>query len=295
MTGYGSASEETQGWTVSAEFRAVNHRGLDLRIVLPSELHYLEPKIRREIKSRCCRGRIECRVSLESPIIGLNDSPHLDTALTLKEALSTLATHLNLDAAITLQDLFAAGFNLNQQQKEKPNEALEAPIMKLVGDALKQLDLARLTEGKALTTELSERLNGASLALDEIDALHSNLATGFRARLQERLGIALEELGNTEKLDEHRLIQEIAIYVDRSDITEEIVRAHAHILELTGLISREDLEHSPHGKRIDFFLQELGRESNTMGSKSHSSDMVCCIVELKSNIERLREQAMNIE
>ena len=295
MTGYGSASVEAQGWSLSAECRAVNHRGLDLRIVLPAGLHHLEPRIRGEIKKRCCRGRIECRISIESPAVSLNDSPPLDTALNLKESLSALAAHLKLKNEITLQDLFAAGFIMNPQQKEKPNEALEEPIMGLVENALLQLDQARLTEGRALASDLSERLSRSTAALTKIDALHSNLATGFRARLKERLGIALEELGDTEKLDEHRLIQEIAIYVDRSDITEEIVRAHAHILELDGLISRKNTEHVPLGKRIDFFLQEMGREANTMGSKSQSPELVSFIVELKSNIERLREQAMNIE
>lgn len=294
MTGFGRANVERDGWAIAAEVRSVNHRGLDIRVVAPPGLNHLELPLRKTVKDTCGRGRVECRITVEPPRGGLAETDTLDVAAGLHSVLAELTTTLGLAPEITLSDLFAAGFELNSRAEAQDLRHLEPAILEAARSALGRLVASRTAEGEVLVTDFVARTNRAAALVDAIESLAEESRDIFRERLQKRLGEILESLGNVE-IDESRLLQELAFLVDKADIVEEIVRAKAHCATLLQMFSSGNPEGESIGKRVDFFLQELGREANTMAAKAGTTELTHQIVALKSEIERMREQANNLE
>jgi len=294
MTGFGRANVDKDGWTISAEARSVNHRGLDIRVVAPPGLNNLELALRKSVKAACGRGRVECRISVEAPRGGLAQTDTLEIATELHGVLSELVTKLGLSPEIKLSDLFSAGFQLNNKAEAPDLQHLDEVILETARSALAELVASRKAEGQALVDDFLSRISSATELVGTIESLAAESQDIFRERLQKRLGEILESLGNVE-VDETRLLQELAFLVDKADIVEEIVRAKAHCATLLQMFSSGNPEGEAIGKRVDFFLQELGREANTMAAKAGTTELTHEIVALKSEIERMREQANNLE
>lgn len=295
MTGYGRAQEEHDGWRLQVEIRSVNHRGLDVRVHCPAQLAPTEPLVRRQIKARCARGRVECRLTLAVPTTDVAPKATLQESQRLFDSLTAIAQHLGLKKSITLNELLQAGLNPLFPGETESLEGFDATVTTAVSKALDKLLETRHTEGEFLQKFYVECLKRVEGLLESINKDSLSFSQHLKQRIATKVEELIRELAPDKDLDDSRLVQEIAHYVDRSDITEEVVRARSHRTALSQIFSEDAQEQGPVGKRVDFFLQELNREANTMASKSASAELTALVVDLKVEVERMREQAHNIE
>lgn len=295
MTGYGRVQREHQGWQITAELRSVNHRGLDIRVVLPPSLLMVEPGIRQAVRRHCVRGRIECRISVRPNHGETAGTAAAEQAKQLAGTLETIRTSLGLAGRVEIADLLRAGLEIRPTQLQEDLEWLSDAVIETADDALRNLVEAREAEGAVLCADFEDRTRLVAGLVKGIAELAETAEDLYRERLTSRVNETLEQLQSVATLDEQRLLQELAIVLDKADITEELVRARSHNEILGNIFAEGNPKHEPIGKRVDFFLQELAREANTMASKSGNTDLTTEIVALKSEIERMREQAHNLE
>lgn len=287
MTGYGRAQVEGKHLRVVAEVRSVNSRYLDLALKLPQGCWSLEASLRKMIQQRCLRGRIELTLRWES----LQEAPepqvrlHLGRARAVKNALETLQRELSLKGEMEL-GLFTSLKDLWELQEHGLEEEAEA-LQEALAEALEALDEMRTAEGEALALDLRNR---AAWMLQELESIRQRVPValeGVLARWRERVQI----LAANHSLDQNRMEQEAALWVDRLDISEEIVRTKVHLERFLQVLT----EQSPVGKKLEFILQETHRELNTMGAKCMDSEISQKVVEMKAQLERMREQVQNLE
>lgn len=284
MTGFASTTREFPGGMLSIELRAVNHRYLDVQMRLPEELRIIEPQMRELIAGKVTRGKVECR-------IGLNQSDN-----------ETLQLELNRDTVQRLLAVSAEVRELAPQIRELGmGELLRWPgILKsnsLPPEALQQLCLSglqavlgdfrdtRAREGSKLAQVLQERIGSMETIINEVKPRLPVILEAYRQKLAARLQ---EALGN---VDDERIKQEFALFAQKIDVDEELERLTTHLTEVRRILKTGGQV----GKRLDFLMQELNREANTLGSKSVSTDTTQASVELKVLIEQMREQIQNVE
>ena len=281
MTGFGRASYGRSKNKIDVEIRTVNSRYLEIKFrgVL------LEPNVEQEIKKiiekSVQRGNVHVRIELSKNFNSQKINFNKERFETIQEILKNIhvlyGQRLNLSDIISTQDL------LKSDEEENLNKN---SIIKAVKDALDQLTQMREQEGKQIYNDIVDRINILKTKLDNTN----NISENYRPEKQDYLKSKVSELLDNEQIDEARLIQEVAYYCEKSDITEEIVRCKSHFNQLVNYIEFEE----PVGKRINFLIQEIGREINTIGSKSPQTDVTLDVVEMKSEIEKIREQTQNI-
>ncbi len=295
MTGFGRATFQVGEASCEVEARSVNHRYLDARVRVPKLMAALETAIRERVAGRFSRGKVDLTVTWPA---GAGPAPRLEVDLDAARAYARAATQLaesaespgltgNLDVATLLGLPGVARFvETETTSPELANEALSA-----VGAALDALDAMRVAEGAALSRDLLGRLDRVSELTESLEGLSGSVAQLVRDRLRKRA----EQLSqDTGLYDEARLHQELVIAADRMDVTEEIVRLRSHVDQFRAILASAGAG-SPVGRRLDFLLQELGREANTIGSKGSDAPIAHTVVELKAEIERIREQVQNVE
>jgi uncharacterized protein (TIGR00255 family) len=297
MTGYATGTAKADGWTVSVEARSVNHRGLDMSLSVPRECAWLEPKIAELIRQKMHRGRIQVRVELDFDDAGGDvDVNYIDQArfeavcAELRELSNNTATGpLTLGDVMALRDVFE---NKTAAQIEDTNAAPLAAAETAVGALVD----SRNSEGEGIAQDLAGHLDSLRNNIERLEGMLPDETDAFRGRLKERVAKAVADFGAGD-LDDERLAQELAYYADKSDVSEELQRAKSHVDTLRDILRSKAVSESTEavGKTIDFYLQELIRETNTMGSKSSSAKGTDVIIEMKSTVERMREQAANIE
>ena len=281
MTGFGRASVGRGQNKIDAEIRSVNSRFLEIKIRGIS----LEPSVEHEIKSiieeTLYRGnvqvRLESKKSQDEQRLNFNKERFELIQDILKNIHVAYGQRLSLSDIISTNDLL----KINEEVNINNNS-----IINSVKKALNQLCEMRKKEGEQIYKDISKRLDILKTKLSNTE----NLANNYSTEKQSQLKNKVSELLKGEQIDETRLIQEVAYYADRADITEEIVRCKSHFEQLVSYIEFEE----PVGKRISFLLQEVGREINTIGSKSPQTDVTLEVVEMKGEIEKVREQAQNI-
>lgn len=288
MTAYGRGQHHQgeSSWTV--ELRSVNSRYLDLHFRLPSELAALEDNIKKLVSTRLTRGRVNISVSLSGP---LQTSPRLRLNLPLarefKRVLDELRRELGIDGDPGMGPFLANRDIIISEDAAPDLEAWWAALSQALAAALDEAEAMRVAEGAALAQDLGERLDRLEGLLREAAARSPQIVENYRLRLKERLAKLLDD----PHPDPQRLATEVAITADRCDITEEAVRAQSHIEQFRAFLKADQ----PVGRKLDFLIQELNREANTMGSKSPDSDSARLIVEIKAELERVREQVQNVE
>lgn len=278
MTGYGKG--ETDSFRV--EIRSINHKNLDIKLSLPQYLYCHELDIKKEVRKRFPRGRIEVYVFKQEEG-KRNLTLNMDVAREYFEALKSLKEELSIDGDISLNNIAAQRdiFLYEEEDIELPK------LFDALGNALDELEKSRMDEGAVLVNDMSGRIEILNKCLSSIKSRRKEYIDGAKVRLYERLKEILE---NTP-IDETRLIQETAILIERSDITEEIVRAESHLMRIGEL----SVEGGAVGKKIDFFVQELRREVNTIGAKASDIDIIRQTVDMKNELEKIREQVQNIQ
>ncbi len=294
MTGYGSAAATVNGWRVRVECHSVNHRRLNLRIYTPDELRWLRPQISERIKNNICRGSIEVRFDLQ-PDTSQNrvefDSIDEDRFAAVASELKRLAMDYRLVAPVSLEAVWEYRCFFDRCTDEVFSEDTADCIMPAFDEALDQLVASRCAEGQGLCRDLRRYCESLLALVDDVQSLREEDEMTHHSRVKARLQQALDEF-DVGDIDEGRLAQEIAYYVEKGDISEEIQRTRSHLERLETLL---DEPTEAIGKKIDFYLQELIREANTMGSKSQHAELTDRVIEMKSIIEKMREQAANVE
>jgi uncharacterized protein (TIGR00255 family) len=296
MTGYGRAEGEVGGLPVSVEVRSVNHKGLDVKIAAPGSLGPLEAAMLQAVRERLGRGRVDVRVRLGGGGNG-RGVPVVDVeaARALYAQLDGLTRALGMVEAVTLGQLLSVrDVVLRDPDEVSLGEASWPAILAVLGAALELHVAERAREGEALAADMRARLVSI---LGHVEAIAQELPRcqeGYLERLRERVKEAVARFGLGE-LPEERLMQEVILFAERSDVTEELVRARTHAEMLLRLIDAHDpAKDGPVGKKLDFYFQELNREANTTGSKSQSVEIAARVVEIRGELDRLREQALNL-
>jgi uncharacterized protein (TIGR00255 family) len=289
MTGYGSASSDSEAGRASVAVRALNHRFLDLAVHLPRRWQDLEPEVRRLVQSRVQRGRLE--VSLQTAMRdGEATAVVVSTPVVagVVNALRQIQSQYELAGKVRLSDVIRFPGALEVMETDgNPGDERRRAVLALVESALEALDRMRLAEGETLEQDLLQALAAIEVAATRLEAASRSERDTRREALLERARTLRDELG----LEEARLYQEVVRLVDRQDVAEELQRLRSHVGQARDVLR----EGGPCGKRLDFLTQELAREANTVGSKSASSAMAREVVDLKGEIERLREQVQNVE
>jgi uncharacterized protein (TIGR00255 family) len=287
MTGFGAGRGGAGGEEMEVEVRSVNHKFIEVKVRIPRDLAALELEIARAVKERLARGGVEVTVRRTAPSAGL--APRVDAALAESYARSfrEIQERLGLPGAVTIGDVLAAEGVVRLDEREVDLGAARAALGAALGRALDALAAMRAREGEALARDLQGRLAAVEGLAARVTELSPQAVEQHRARLAERVA----ELARGVQLDPGRLEQEVALYADRTDVAEETTRLASHLAQARALLASGE----PAGRKLDFLVQEMHREVNTIGSKSQSAEISTIVVALKAEIERMREQVQNVE
>ncbi len=288
MTGFGRGEMERGGRVWTAEVRCVNNRFLDVKIKLPRGYGALEERVRKNIAAYHQRGRVDLVCSVQGDFSDLHKiSANVELAAQYRKTLAKMAEDLQIDDDTTLSQIVLCPGVLTADQQSEDLETVWPLVEQALQLAMQNCEVMRLQEGDSLHTDLRERLDGFSAVVGQIEALVPQLLDRRKRSLQERL---VRLLGSVD-LDPMRLHQEVAIMADKTDVTEELVRLRSHIEQFNGFLGEEGAV----GRKLDFLIQEFLREVNTLGSKINDAETAHLIVDLKSELEKIREQVQNIE
>jgi len=292
MTGYGSGTALFPGGRVTVELRAVNHRFLELKMPLPREMLPYEQEFRALIETRVKRGKLDMLLTTSGkPLRTYTVQPNLELARAYYDAVQQVQRGVGVKGTLDLSFLSAHPELFQVQEQQAAIEPQAKAAKKALTAALAALERQRTREGKFLQRELQTRVTTLGQIRRKIKDRSSIVYENTRERLKDRANALLQGLVPGIEIDQSRLLQEAAGLAQRSDITEELVRLQSHLEALSGHFRSAD----PVGKRIDFLLQEVQREVNTIGSKADDVEVRHLVVAAKEEVEKLREQVQNVE
>jgi uncharacterized protein (TIGR00255 family) len=288
MTGYGRGESEHDGARISVEINSVNRRQSDIVINLPRELSAFEPRIRELVSDRVTRGRTNVVVGYDRlPSAARNLALDRDLARSYHESMRALQDELRVTGEITIgMILQAPGVLRFSEDQVVPNETWRT-LETALKSALDELVKMRAREGKHLAKDLIHRLKIVRHSLKEVRKLHPSVAEKYRLALLERVSKAgLEFVPNDE-----RLLREVALFADRSDVSEELTRLESHLAQFAHHLRKDE----PVGRALEFITQEISRELNTLGAKASDAEISQHVVACKAELEKIREQVQNLE
>ncbi len=288
MTGYGSAKGTVEGLEITVELKSVNNRYLDTSVRLPRSFLFAEEAIKSEVQSHISRGKVDVFISVDSSAAGdmtvkVNE-PLLRGYI---EAIRHISEEYSLANDMTALSVSRFPDVLSVEKKDLDAEAISAGICAIAEEALRDFDAMRQREGAKLRDDVLSRLETIDRLVSAVETEAPKTVAEYRKRLEQKMQ---EVLGATG-IDENRILAEAAIFADHIAVDEETVRLRSHMSQLTTMINGN----SPTGRKIDFLIQEFNREANTIGSKCQNSQIAHVVVDLKSEIEKIREQIQNIE
>ena len=288
MTGYGSAKGQAAGLDISVELKSVNNRYLDTSVRMPRSFLFAEDAVKSAVQAHISRGKVDVYVTVDS-------SAADDMAVKVNEPLLkgyiAAVRHISEEYSLP-DDLTALAVSrfpdvLSVEKKDLDAEEISAAVTRITEQALADFDAMRLREGEKLRDDVLSRLKTIDALVAAVEREAPKTVADYRARLEQKM----KEVLGTAGIDENRILAEAAIFADHIAVDEETVRLRSHMSQLTGMINGS----SPTGRKIDFLIQEFNREANTIGSKCQNSDIAHVVVDLKSEIEKIREQIQNIE
>lgn len=290
MTGYGRATAENTLCSITIEMKSINNRYLDIYVRMPKQIMRLEEKVKDMIKQEIQRGKLDVFVTLI-----LKDG--VDKKLTLNRRLAeeyiTIAREVenqfSLSGGIRTMDLLKFPDVIAVAENEFDEQEILELLNTATRQAVSEMVEMRKKEGQALSKDISARCKILSENILHIESFADTLEEEYQEKLMEKMTVLLQKM--SQNIDEQRIIQEAAILADRSSITEEIIRFKSHIAQLLDSLEKSE----PIGRKLDFIIQEMNREVNTIGSKSDKIDILDKVVMLKSELEKIREQVQNIE
>lgn len=289
MTGFGRSTVTGEDFSISVDLKTVNNRFLDVHLRVGQELSSMEAAIKRRISSRLSRGRVDASIVFErTGEVAYELNRPLITGYI--NALKSMQEQFSLQGEPDI-NVLARLPGAMQTVRDGIDEAAIAGVEKAIDEALDDLEQMRSREGEELAIEMRTRLDEIARHIPVIETAAAGLVEAYRSRLQKRISDMLGREGQAIELDQNRLAQEVAYLADRSDISEEIVRLRSHLLQFREVVESD----GETGKRLDFLLQELNREANTVLSKSTDIAIKQAGLAVKGEVEKLREQVQNVE
>ena len=287
MTGYGKSSLSINSREYQTEIRTINHKYIDVNIRIPKVISYLEDDIRRLVNSKIKRGKIDISITFDNySEEGHDIKINYELAKMYISNLKKLADEEKISSNIEvteiskMPDVLTIKSNIDE-------EKIRSELLSVVDEALKQVTSMREKEGEKITEDILNKILQVKTRIQEIFALSTGLIEEYVVKLESRM----KELLKTEDIDKSRLMQEIVIYADKCSVEEEVTRMQSHISQFIDLIKINE----PIGKKLDFLLQEMNRETNTIGSKANNLEITNRVVDIKTILEDIREQIQNIE
>ena len=287
MTGFGRASLESNGKNYIIEIKTVNNKYSDITVKSPKRLSFMEDKIRKQIANRITRGKVEVSVSFfdfsnKSKNVVLNKEIAKEYIKQLRES----ADENNLSENISVVEIAKLPDILNSIDSDN-DEEIASEALQCLNMALDSLIEMRKTEGENIKQDLLVRIERVQNLVDKIAENSKGIVEEYVSKLEKRV----KEILKTDVVDENRIAQEAVIYADKTSIEEELTRLNSHIVQFKELVNSD----GPVGKKLDFMIQEMNRETNTIGSKAGSGEITKAVIDLKVELEDIREQIQNIE
>lgn len=288
MTGYGQSICQFDEYRINIELKTVNNRYLDTNIKVYKHYQFLEEIVRDIVSKKISRGKLDISIQFENikkddRVVTINE----EVARGYYTAMKQMATLFDVEDDITVSKLSSFQDVFTVEKKEQDKEKIEKDVTGVLEEALENLTLSRKSEGERLVKFFEDEIIIMNNLVDNIEKRSPQTVDEYRNRIKERV----EEYIDGAGIDETRLLTEVLLFSDKINITEEIIRFRSHLEELKKLLKSD----VPVGRKLDFIIQELNRETNTMGSKCNDFEISKNVVELKSEIEKIREQAQNIE
>ncbi len=288
MTGFGRSTYENAGREYIVEIKSVNNRFSDISIKMPRNLSYLEEKIRKQILKNVSRGKVEVSIQLNNNSdLGKKINLNTDIAKKYIEELKKLSNETSIIDNINIMDVAKFPDVLNIRIDEEAEEIIEEELFTALDSAIISFIDMRQKEGNKIKVDLENRIEVIKQKIEQISSISSGLVEEYIVKLETRI----KELLKTDVVDEARLAQEVVIYSDKCSVEEEITRLKSHISQFLNLLN----ENIAIGKKLDFLIQEMNRETNTIGSKANNLEITNYVVDIKTELENIREQIQNIE
>lgn len=289
MTGYGKAQLNIESREYQVEIKSVNHRYVDISVKMPRTLFGFEEAIKKQISEKIKRGKIDVFItfdnnSQEGKIVNINQ----ELANIYIEQLKKLASQANISSDIQVMDIAKLPDILNIKMDDN-DEKIKGELTKTVEEAINKICEMKEIEGKKIAEDLSKRIIKIEEKIKEISKKSTGLIEDYVVKLEKRI----KEILKTEEVDETRLAQEVVIYADKCSVEEEITRLSSHIYQFKNILNNPEKETI--GKKLDFIIQEMNRETNTIGSKANNLEITNAVIDIKTELEDIREQVQNIE
>ncbi len=287
MTGYGKANLKIEEREYQAEIKSVNHRYLDISVKMPKILSYLEEEIKKEIATQVKRGKIDVFITFENHSTqGKEIKINHEIAKIYINELKKLAKQEEILANLEVTEIMKLPDVLTIQNNQE-EESIKFELLEVVNQSANKLIQMRMTEGSKIAEDLRNRMELIQEKVKEIAKLSTGLIEEYVVKLEGRI----KEVLKTQEVDPNRLAQEVVIYADKCSVEEEITRLKSHISQFQKLLEEEE----PIGKKLDFIIQEMNRETNTIGSKANHLEITKDVIDIKTELENVREQIQNIE
>lgn len=288
MTGYGKGVSKRDGKTITIEIKTVNHRFLDCNIKLPRNFLFVEDRVKKAVSSQIARGHVDLYLTYEQSSTDEGAyTVDLDLASNYLSAVKKLGEGTGLENDVTLSTLLRVGDIVTRQQAVEDEDLLAQMTLEAVNDALVNLKVMREKEGQSQKADIASKLGTIEACLDRIKEFAPKVVEDYRELLNARIAEVVEP----SLVDKQRLATEVALYADHCAIDEEITRLSTHISNMRSLLEATE----PVGRKMDFLVQEFNRETNTIGSKANDMRITKEVLAIKNEIEKMREQAANIE
>lgn len=287
MTGYGKANLSKDKKEYQVEIKSVNHRYLDICVKMPRVLSYLEDEVKKQISSQIKRGKVDVFITFENNSIEDKEIKiNTEIAKIYIEELKKLAKQENILDNIEVTEISKLPDVLTIQNNQE-DETIKDALLEAVSNATENLVQMRSIEGNKMADDLVARIQGIKEKVEEISSLSTGLIEEYVVKLEGRI----KEILKNQDIDEARLAQEVVIYADKCSIEEEVTRLKSHISQFEKLIKTDEAI----GKKLDFIIQEMNRETNTIGSKANNLEITNGVIDIKTELENIREQVQNIE
>ena len=288
MTGYGRSKCEFDSREYTVEIKSVNNRYSDISIKLPRSISFMEDNIKKLISKSVTRGKVEVFISfINNSDKGRSIEINRELAKNYIDEMRKLANETNINSNIEVIDVMKMPDVLNTRLSEEDENIIAKEVTQCTEKAIENFISMRENEGEKIKEDLINRISSISEKIDKINAISTGLVSEYIVKLEKRIN----ELLKPNVVDEARLAQEVVIYSDKCSVEEELTRLRSHISQFLGLLEKNE----SNGKRIDFLIQEMNRETNTIGSKSSDIKMTNIVIDIKNILEKIREQVQNIE
>ena len=288
MTGYGRVKVENDEREITVELRSVNHRYLDLNIKVPRIYGYLEEMVSKQAQAAIARGKVDIFVSVRAKEGGdIRISPNMEVIRGYMEALRQISERYGVAPDVTAMSLLRLPDAIEEEKEEADAEQIKSEVSAVLAQALEDYNAMRQKEGNRLCEDISYRAGLLSGMVDAVEQRSPDCVEEYRVRIAARM----EEILDGTELAQARILQEAALYADKINVTEETVRLRSHLSQLDSMLKSPVAV----GRKLDFLVQEMNRETNTIGSKANDFEIARTVVDMKAEIEKIREQIQNLE